>query len=207
MSEESLKCCLGDVRSCPPGIITGVSSEDCCTIIGIQQADSCHSGFLSSCDWNRFNCNRSIPCAQFFHLGCETICPGQPLTFNQNLICDPLITSNTGVFPPFTGCGTVFTLNCAGVYEVNFQAYAQCDAAIVLYVGSSLCSILPLAYTMVGKFCDGIISSSVLIQVVIGSVVALCAAPGNTNTITIPQNCNTTNESATTISFKFIRSC
>ena len=150
--------------------------------------------------------------AQFVLLGSQpaTVAAGQPFTYDTTaVLASPNITATTAVFnPPFTASGTVFTLANPGRYEVNFQATYPTPSGMVLYLGSTIPSMLPLAYTMVGKDVTdtgGQVSGSVIIETTTAnSFLSVNAAPGNTSAITVPPNSSTTNQSATTVSFKQI---
>ncbi len=79
------------------------------------------------------------------------------------------------------------------------------DGGVVLYFGSIIPTMLPLAYTMVGKSTNGAVSGSVIVETTAdNSFLSVNAAPGNIVAIGIPPNSSTTNQSATTISIKKI---
>jgi hypothetical protein len=79
------------------------------------------------------------------------------------------------------------------------------DGGVVLYLGTSIASMVPLPYTMIGKTPDSSIYGNVIIQTTApNSFLSVNAASGNAAAIAIPPNTSTTNQSATTISFKKI---
>lgn len=151
-----------------------------------------------------------IGSAQYVQLGSQPapVAAGQPFTFTTAVLLTPGIAATTAVIPPFTASGTVFTLTNIGRYEVNFQATYLEPRGMVLYQGATLLGMSPQAYTMVGKAVTDTgaqVSGSVIVQTTTtGSFLALCAAVGNSSTLTVPPNSSTTNQSATTISFKQI---
>jgi hypothetical protein len=132
----------------------------------------------------------------YVQLGAQpaTIAAGLPFTFSTTALASGNITSTT------TG-GTVFTLASVGRYEVNYQLNFATDGGVVLYLGTTLGGMVPLAYTMIGKTPNGSIFGSVIIETTSpNSFVSINAAAGNA--IAIPPNSSTTNQSATTVSFK-----
>ena len=132
--------------------------------------------------------------------------PGQPFTYSNAIITSPDVNSVTALFnPPFTNSGTIFILNNPGIYEVNWQMTYPMDAGTILYTGQTIATMIPQAYTMVGKTTDGQVAGSVIIQTLVpNSYVSVNAAAGNVVAITIPVNSSTANQSATTVSFKQI---
>ena len=149
-----------------------------------------------------------ISSAQYVRLGSQpaTVGPGQPFTYTTTILSTLGITANTAVFnPPFTTSGTVFTLANIGRYEVDYQMTYPTDGGIVLYLGSSIATMLPLPYTMIGKSPNGAVYGSVIIETTTpNSFLSVNAAAGNTIAIDIPPNSSAINESATTVSFKQI---
>ena len=80
-------------------------------------------------------------------------------------------------------------------------------SGVVIYLGSTIPTMLPLPYTMIGNTSTGQVSGSVLVQTTTAdSFLSINAAAGNSSAIGIPPNSSTTNESATTVSFKLISS-
>ncbi|MDB5225335.1 MAG: Collagen triple helix repeat protein [Candidatus Adlerbacteria bacterium] len=80
------------------------------------------------------------------------------------------------------------------------------DGGVVLYSGSTLAGMVPLAYTMIGKSPDTPVSGNVIIQTTTpNSFVSVNAAAGNAAAIGIPPNTSTTNQSATTVLFMQIQ--
>jgi hypothetical protein len=146
--------------------------------------------------------------AQYVQLGSQpaTVAAGQPFTYTTSVLSTPGITASTAVFnPPFTTSGTVFTLANIGRYEVNYQMTYPTDGGVVLYFGTTLATMLPLPYTMIGKTTDGAVHGSVIAETLnTNSFVSVNAAAGNAAAITVPPNTSTTNQSATTVSFKQI---
>jgi collagen type VII alpha len=151
----------------------------------------------------------TIASALYVQLGSQpaTIGPGQPFTYSTTILSTPGITASTAVFnPPFTANGTIFTLANIGRYEIHYQMTYPTDGGVVLYFGSAVATMAPLAYTMIGKTPDSAVSGSVIIQTTsTNSFVSVNAAPGNAAAIGIPPNTSTTNQSATTVSFKQIQ--
>lgn len=149
----------------------------------------------------------TIPSAQYVRLGAQpaTVGAGQPFTYSTTVLSTSGITSVAGVFSPFFTSGTFFTLINIGRYEVNYQMRYPTNGSVVLYLGSTIANMLPQPYTMIGKASDGVVSGSVIIQTSVGSsVLSVNAAAGNAAAIGIPGDDSTTNQSATTISFKQI---
>lgn len=144
--------------------------------------------------------------AQYVQLGAQpaTVAAGQPFTYTETVLSTPGITSNTAVFsPPFAASGTVFTLANVGRYEIIYQMIYPTDGGVVLYFGSTVETMLPLPYTMVGKTSDGAVRGSVIVETITpDSFLSVNAAAGNAAAIDIPPNSSTTNQSATTISIK-----
>jgi hypothetical protein len=146
--------------------------------------------------------------AQYVQLGAQpaTIAAGQPFTYTTEVLSSPSISAQTNIFlPPFSASGTVFVLANIGRYEVNYQMSFPTDGGVVLYAGATIPTMLPQAYTMIGKSLDGQISGSVIIETTTASsFLSVCAAIGNGAAIDIPGDSSTTNQSATTVSFKQI---
>lgn len=144
--------------------------------------------------------------AQFVQYGSQpaTVGAGQPFTYTTQIIGNANITFTTMVFnPPFTTSGTVFTLGNIGYYEVNYQMTYPTPGGVVLYLGSTIATMLPLAYTMIGNTSTGYVGGSVIIQTTTAfSFVSVNAGAGNQAAIGIPPDSSTTNQSATTVSFK-----
>ena len=79
------------------------------------------------------------------------------------------------------------------------------DGGVVAYLGSTIPTMLPLPYTMIGKTPNGQVAGSVIIETTTtSSFVSINAAAGNAVAIDIPPNSSTTNPNATTVSFKQI---
>lgn len=150
----------------------------------------------------------TVVSAQYVRFGSQpaTIGAGQPFTYSTTILSTPGITTTTGIFnPPFTVSGTIFTLAEAGRYEINYQMNYPTDGGVLLYFGSTIPGMVPLAYTMIGKTPDSSIDGNVIVQVTSpNSFLSVNAAAGNAAAIAIPPNTSTTNQSATTISFKRI---
>lgn len=146
--------------------------------------------------------------AQYVQLGSQpaTVGAGQPFTYTTAVLSTPGITAATAVFnPPFTTSGTIFTLANIGKYEVNYTMLYPTDGGVVLYLGATIPGMVPLPYTMIGKTPDGAVSGSVIIQTTnANSFLSVNAAMGNAAAIAIPPNFSTSNQSATTVSFKQI---
>ena len=136
----------------------------------------------------------------------ETVAPGQPFTYTTTILASPDVLVSTAVFnPPFTASGTVFTLVNVGRYEVNYQMVYPTDGGVVLYLGATIPTMLPLAYTMIGKTPDGAVSGSVIIETTTpNSFLSVNAAAGNAAAIGIPPNSSTSNASSTTVTIKRI---
>jgi hypothetical protein len=149
-----------------------------------------------------------ITSAQYVQLGSQpaTVAAGQPFTYTTAVLTTPNISASTAVFnPPFSASGTIFTLTNIGRYEINYQMTYPTDGGVVLYLGSTIPTMLPLPYTMIGKSPDGAVSGSVIIETTTtGSFLSVNAAAGNSAAIGIPPNSSTTNQNATTVSFKQI---
>jgi hypothetical protein len=143
----------------------------------------------------------------YVQLGAQpaSVAAGQPLTFTTTVLASPGVTATTGIFPPFTASGTVFQLANIGRYEVNYQLVYPTDGGIVLFSGATLPTMLPLAYTMIGKTLNGAVSGSVIVETAtIGAFLSVNAAPGNASSVQPPPNSSTTNLNATTVSIKQI---
>ena len=149
-----------------------------------------------------------VTAAQYVQLGSQpaTIAAGQPFTYTTAVLTSSDVIANTAVFnPPFTASGTIFTLATIGIYEVSYQMTYPTDGSVVLYFGSTVPGMVPLAYSMIGKTPDGAVSGSVLVQTSTpNSFLSVNAAAGNGAAIGIPPNSSTTNTSATTVSIKRI---
>ena len=144
--------------------------------------------------------------AQYVQFGLQTLQIAQPVTYTIPVLTTPGITAATAAFgPPLAGSGTVFTLANIGRYEVNYQMTYPENGGVVLYLGSTIPTMLPLSYSMIGKTPDGQVAGSVIIETTTpNSFLSVVAAPGNSIAITIPANSSTANASATTVSFKQI---
>ena len=146
--------------------------------------------------------------AQYVHLGSQPapVAISQPFTFATAVLTTSGVAATSGIFsPPFAASGTIFTLSFVGRYEVNWQTTYAEDGGIVLYAGSTIPTMLPLDYTGVGKTPNGQVAGSVIVETTTpNSFLSLNAAPGNSAALTVPPNSSTTNQSATTISFKQI---
>ncbi|KKT43025.1 MAG: Collagen triple helix repeat domain protein [Candidatus Wolfebacteria bacterium GW2011_GWE2_44_13] len=144
--------------------------------------------------------------AQYVQIGSQpaTVGAGQPFTYTTTILSTPGITAETAVFnPPFTTSGTVFTLANIGKYEVNYTMSYPTDGGVVLYVGSTIPTMVPLPYTIIGKTPAGAVSGSVIVETTsTNSFLSVNAAAGNALPIAVPPNSSTSNESATTVSFK-----
>ncbi|MDP3889112.1 MAG: collagen-like protein [bacterium] len=153
--------------------------------------------------------NGVVSSAQYVQLGSQpaTVKIGQPFTFTTAVLTTPGVIASTAIFnPPFTESGTVFQLVNVGRYEVNFQTTYAEDGGIVIYFGSTVLTMLALPYTMIGKTPNGAVSMSVIIEVTTpDSFLSINAAAGNAVALTVPPNSSTTNQSATTVSFKQIQ--
>ena len=146
--------------------------------------------------------------SQYVQLGFQPagVQPGQPFTFSTAILTSPDIIANTGVFnPPFFLSGTIFTLVTTGRYEVNYHMTYTTDGGVVLYFGSTVPTMAPLSYSMIGKTASGAVSGSVLIEVTsVPSFLSVNAASGNALTVNPPANSSTTNQGATAVSIKKI---
>ena len=147
--------------------------------------------------------------AQYVQLGAQpaTVGNGEPFTYTTAVLTTPGITATTGVFnPPFTASGTVFTLLTPGRYEVSYQMNYPTPSGVELYLGSTIAGMVPLPYTRVGKNSpDGKVAGSVIVNVTTpSSFLSVVASPGNTAAIQPGPNSSTTNQGATTVSFKRI---
>ncbi|MDB5254663.1 MAG: Collagen triple helix repeat protein [Candidatus Nomurabacteria bacterium] len=153
--------------------------------------------------------NGAVSSALYVRYGSQpaTVGAGQPFTYSTTILSTTGITSATAVFnPPFTASGTIFTLTNIGRYEIQYQMSYPTDGGIVLYAGSSLATMAPITYSMVGKSPDTPVNGNVIIQTTaVNSVVSVNAAAGNAAAIGIPPNSSTTNQNATTVSFKQIQ--
>lgn len=153
-------------------------------------------------------CKKSEILAQYHNtgtVGSPAILPGQPLSFLVPDITNSEIIANTGIYFPFTSIGTVFNIKKKGTYRVEFSTIYGDDAAVVLYVGTSIPSLAPLLYTTTGKSSLEVVpvSNSFLIRMPSkNSYIALAASLGNANTITIPANSSANNVSITSISIQ-----
>lgn len=152
--------------------------------------------------------NGILSSAQYVQLGAQpaTIGAGQPFTYTTTILTSADVAATTAVFnPPFTASGTVFTLGPIGRYEVNYQMVYPTDGGVVIYFGSTIPSMLPLSYTMIGKTPNGAVSGSVIVETTtLNSFLSINAAAGNAIAIDIPPNSSTTNQNATTVSIKRI---
>lgn len=155
------------------------------------------------------NANGVIASAMFVQLGAQpsTVSPGQPLTFSTTVLSSPVITSLTGIFsPPFSASGTLFQLANIGRYEVNYQIVFPTDGGIVLELGTTIPTMAPLPYTMIGKNLGGAVSGSVIVETTTtNTFLSVNAAPGNSVAIAPPPDSSTTNQNATTVSIKQIQ--
>ena len=153
--------------------------------------------------------NGVIGSAMFVQLGAQPgfVPAGQPLTFSTTVLSSPGVTSLTGFFsPPFFTSGTVFQLANIGRYEVNYQIVFPTDGGIVLEFGTTIPTMLPLPYSMIGKNSNGAVSGSVIVETTtLNSFLSVNAAPGNSVAIGPPPNSSTTNQNATTVSIKQIQ--
>lgn len=153
----------------------------------------------------------TIAAAQYAQSGAqpETVGAGQPFTYTDAILTTPGISAQTAIFnPPFAVSGTVFTLTNPGRYEVNWQMGYPTPSGVVLYLGSTIPTMQPLAYTMIGKNVTdtgGQVSGSVIIETTTpSSFLSVNAAPGNSSAIGIPGDSSTTNTGSTTVSIKQI---
>lgn len=151
----------------------------------------------------------TLTSAQFHQLGAQPapagIPAGQPLTFTTAVLPSTNITSNTGLFAPFTISGTVFNLAAIGRYQISFHATFASDGAIVLYAGPTVATMTPLSYSLVNKATSGVASTTVIIETVVANtLVSLNAAAGNVANIVIGATGSTTNTSSTSISFVYL---
>jgi hypothetical protein len=149
-----------------------------------------------------------ISSAQYVQLGAQpgSIAAGQPFTYTTAVLTTPNIIASTGIFGSFTASGTVFQLTNIGRYEVNYQMTFPTDGGVDLYTSPSLNGTYsPLPYTMIGKTPDGQIAGSVIVETTTAnSFIAVVAAAGNAAAIQPGPNSSTTNQNATTVSFKQI---
>lgn len=146
----------------------------------------------------------TIPSAQYAQLGSQpgSIAAGQAFTYSTTVLSTPGVTATTTTPPG----GTIFTLANAGRYEINYQMTYPTDGGVVLYLGATIPTMLPLLYTMIGKTPDGAVHGSVIIETTsANSFLSVNAAAGNAAAIVVPPNSSTTNQSATTISIKRIQ--
>lgn len=146
--------------------------------------------------------------SQWSQLGTQpaTIAAGQPFTFGTNDVVNANVLGVTSVqMPPFTASGTIFQLVAAGLYEVNYQSIYSEDGSIVLYYGTIVPAMSRVPYSSVGRTVGAVQSvGSVYLQAAANSFVALCGDTGNSVALTVEPNASTTNQSATTITFKLI---
>ena len=116
------------------------------------------------------------------------------------VLTDPGITPSIG--NSGAGNGTVFQFATTGRYEVNYQTSYPSDGGVVLYQGPTVLGMGPIGYSMVGKLVSGSVTGTVIVQVTAGDFLSMNAAPGNTILLQPGTNSSTTNQGATTISFK-----
>jgi hypothetical protein len=115
----------------------------------------------------------------------------------------PFVITSTGINLPFVASGTFFELVNVGTYEINYQLTYPTDGGIVLYLGASITTMVPLYYTMIGKSPNGqVFGSSTIVTTSPNSFLSVNAAAGNSAAIDIPPNSSTTNQSSTTVSIK-----
>jgi len=178
------------------------------TTLGFKMATGAGNGYVLTSDATGAGTWQQSATAQYVQMGSQptTIAAGQPFTYTSTVLSSPGITSATGFFsPPFFASGTVFTLVNAGRYEVNYQMIYPEDGGVVLYMGSTIPTMLPMAYTTIGKSSNGAVSGSVIIETVTNnSFLSVNAAPGNVVAIGIPPNSSSVNQNATTVSIKKI---
>jgi hypothetical protein len=177
------------------------------TTLGFKMPTGAASGYFLTSDATGVGTWQQAASAQYVQLGPQpsTVAAGQPFTYTSAVLTSPGIISATGFFPPFFSSGTVFTLANAGRYEVNYQMIYPEDGGVVLYSGPTIPSMLPLAYTMIGKSSNSAVSGSVIIETnTNNSFLSVNAAPGNSSAIGIPPNSSNTNQNATTVSIKKI---
>lgn len=148
--------------------------------------------------------------AQYVQLGSQpaTVAAGQPFTYTTAVVTTPgIIQQVAGIYGSYTASGTVFQLVSAGVYEVNYQTNFPTPSGVVLYTSPSLNGTYsPLPYTMIGKDTTdtgGQVGGSVIVVTTTANTfISVNAAAGNSSAIGVPPNSSTTNQSATTVSFK-----
>ena len=178
------------------------------TTQGFKLPTGAVNGYVLTSDANGEGTWQSASTAQYVQLGSQpaTVQAGEPFTYSTAALTSPGITAVTALFnPPFTSSGTLFTLVDIGRYEVNYQMTYPTDGGIVLYLGSTIPTMLPLAYAMIGKSTNGAVSGSVIIETTtVNSFLSVNAAPGNVSAISIPPNSSTVNLNATTVSIKKI---
>jgi hypothetical protein len=175
------------------------------TTQGFKMPTGAVSGYVLTSDANGLATWQIAQSAQYVQYGSQpsTIAPGQPFTYSTAVLTSPGIIASTGIFPPFFQSGTIFTLAETGRYEVNYQMTYPTDAGVVLFMGQTNFTMLPLNYSMIGKSTNGAVSGSVIIETSIAnSLLSVNAAPGNVVAISIPPNSSTINQGATTISIK-----
>jgi len=176
------------------------------TTQGFKMPTGAVNGYVLMSDANGEGTWQSASTAQYVQLGSQpaTVAAGQPFTYSTLVLSSPEINAITGLFnPPFFSSGTIFNLASAGRYEVNYQTTFFEDGAIVLYLGSTIPTMLPLAYTSVGKPSFSSVTGSVIIEIVTpSSFLSLNAAPANFAALSVPPNSGGVNQSATTISIK-----
>ena len=143
-----------------------------------------------------------IAAGMYAQLGAQpaSVAASQPLTFSTTILSTPSIT------PLVALGGTVFQLATISRYEVNYQVTFPTNGGIVLFTGSTLGTMLPLAYTMLGKSSNsGQVSGSMIIATTTAnSFLSVNAAPGNTAALQPGTNSSATNQNSTTVSIKQI---
>ena len=178
------------------------------TTQGFKMPTGAANGYVLTSDATGVGTWQQAISAQYVQLGSQpaTVAPGQPFTYSTTVLASTAVISATGIFsPPFSSSGTIFTLVNAGRYEVNYQMTYPTDGGVVLYMGSTIPTMLPLDYTMIGQTSSGAVSGSVIIETnTANSFMSVNAAPGNVVAIGIPPNSSTINLNATTVSVKKI---
>lgn len=139
-----------------------------------------------------------VTSAQYAQIGGQPapLAAAQAFTFTTPALTTP------SIIPSAANGGTVFQFGIGGRYEVNYQTNYFADGGVVLYQGPTPGSMLPTAYSMVGKHSPGAVTGSVIILVAPNSYVSMNAAPGNALAINPTATSSNNNTSSTTISFK-----
>lgn len=148
--------------------------------------------------------------AQYVQLGSQpaTVAAGQPFTYTTAVVTTGgIIQQPAAIYGSYAASGTVFQLVSPGVYEVNYQTNFPTPSGVVLYTSPSLNGTYsPLPYTMIGKAStdagDQVSGSVIVVTTTANTFISVNAAAGNSSAIGVPPDSSTTNQSATTVSFK-----